>query len=66
MMEHPPAEEFPDDVEPTDKALKDAGVLDDTIHQEQEYLDDQRTEEAEVSEQDPANAGPFLAVEGEV
>jgi hypothetical protein len=56
----PPATEVPDDVEGTDKNLQDEGLLDDAIKGEQDYLDEQRIEESEVAEMDPADAGDPL------
>lgn len=56
----PPAQEIPDDVEPTDLDLKEQGQLDDVLKSEQDYLDEQRIEEAEVAEQNPQDAGTPL------
>lgn len=58
----PPATEVPDDIEATDKNLQDEGLLDDAIKGEQDYLDEQRVEESEVAEMDPADAGDMLEV----
>lgn len=56
----PPAQEMPDDVEPTDLDLKEQGQLDEVLQGEKAYLDEQRIEEQEVAEQDPADAGTIL------
>lgn len=54
------AAEVPDDVEPTDEALKTAGILDDVLQMEKNYLDEQRVEEEHVAEADPEDAGKEL------
>lgn len=60
MSEHPPAEEMPTDVEDNDEVLRQNGVLDDVLQMEKNFLDEQRVEEEQVTEQDPADAGPEL------
>jgi hypothetical protein len=62
-MDNVPAAETPDDVEQTDQALKEDDVLGKVIYETDEYLDEQRVEESEVAEQDPADAGPILEAE---